>query len=414
MKQTRSRSLFPSIAIPAFLAATLLACDAPAPKSGPSESIAPARAPADSGLIQIQGSTVLRLSGSDRERGRQEGYLRAAALQELFDGWALKLVPKFSWSSFVRPLLHRRFDFPEWAKQRAEGLIEGMRKAGARYLKSERLGREFEAKDFLAISALIDAPGMLCSSFAVWGDKVQGGGPIVARNLDYKSNPSMLRNVIVIVEDAGPERCATVSIGWSSLGITTGISAAGSFVSIHDVPQRIAKSDGHLPRILALQELLRSFRPEKESPADARDKLEKYNYAYGGNAMLAWRHNERRGAVVLEFGPAKAASAKVTLRKPKDAPWIACTNHFRDRKGPRACNRYLSISKGVTSALAEEQKLTPQSVWNIVASARVAATLHTVMFDFGSKELVVDFRIHPQRNKWRRLQVSLRELIGHQ
>ena len=416
MERLRRRLLLRSLAIPTLLGAGLFGCDAPLAEATQPRSPKSAEAtrPLESGLVEIQGTTVLRLTGSDRDRGRQEGYLRGAALQELFDGWALKLVPKLAWDVLVRPTLHARFDFPQWARERAAGLIEGMRRAGQDYVESERLGRALEPDDILAIAALIDAPGMLCSSLAVWGEAVQGGGPIVARNLDYGSNDTMLRHVIVIVEDGGPGRSATVSVGWSSLGITTGVSEAGAFVSIHDVPHKIAQRDGHLPRILALQELLRSLRPGPESAESARQQLAEHAYAYGGNAMLAWR-GAAPGAAVLEFGPAEEDAPSVTLRESGDAPWIACTNHFRGRSGPRKCRRYKGIAegiaKGIDTALGSAEPLGPDALWDIVGTARVPGTLHTVMYDFATQRLRVDFRLRRHAEEWRLLDVTLGELL---
>jgi hypothetical protein len=383
-------------------------------------------------LQELDGTTILHLSGTDRQRGFTEGYLRAKRLQAFFDGWALRMVPSATWDFMVRPTLHARFAFPGWARDRARGLVEGMKARDPRFLQSKHLGRKLQYADVLAVAALIDGAGLMCSSIATWGVGVAGQGPIVTRNLDYRSNDTMLANTLVIHERGTQERPATISIGWSCLGITTALSDAGVFVAIHDVPSKALEKRGHTPRIHALQELLWKLKPAQKSEQSvaerARAILAEHRFAFGGNAMVSWKSGEERGACVLEFGPAPEGKSSVSLRESGANRWIACTNHYRDRQQPRRCRRYADIVGGIAGAAAAQapaeppaetaaeadpaQELDAAALWRIAGEARVNITLHTVQVDFAKQRLKVEFRVKSKRPEWRMFERPLAKIFG--
>ncbi len=378
---------------------TQLTCQKELPTKAPAPTL-----PSITGkIIQKKGVPFVYLWGSNQSRGFAEGFLRADAIRTSFRSWVLSRIQPLSWDFLVVPTAMKRFHFPKRFQERAKSIIKGMKAAKKVFVPE--LKRDLTAKDLSAVAALIDAKGILCSSIAAWGPKVKGGGPIVCRNLDYSASAKMLKKQCVFIQAPYEGRNGTITVGWSSAWLVTGISDRGVFLAIHDVNAKAIRGRTNTPRMIALWELLEKLNPSKDTWEGAKRILGNFDFAFGGNAMLAFG-GSNPGAGVLEFGPRAKGQQSVTIRRSQNGNWIACTNHWRSRKPGKGRWRYRALEKKATSANRTKTLLDPKSIWEIASAARVKGTLHTILVDFGKGKIDLDLRVLPRQENW----VSFRNL----
>ncbi len=391
---SRLAAMFLSLAIP-----SQLHCQ----KALPTQA-SPSQTPTITGkVIQKKGVPFVYLWGSNQSRGFAEGFLRADAILASFRSWVLSRIQPLSWDLLVVPTAMKRFHFPKRFQERAGAIIKGMKAAKKVFVPE--LKRDLTAKDLSAVAALIDAKGILCSSIAAWGPKVKGGGPIVCRNLDYSASAKMLKNQCVFIQAPYEGRRGTITVGWSSAWLVTGISDKGVFLAIHDVNAKAIRGRMNTPRMIALWDLLENLNPNHDTWAGAKRILGEFDFAFGGNAMLAFG-GPNPGAGVLEFGPRAKGQQSVTIRRSKNGNWIACTNHWRSRRPGKGRWRYQAIQKKAALATQTKKQIDAKAIWKIALAARVKGTLHTILVDFGKGYIDLDLRVLPRQERW----VSFRNL----
>jgi len=380
--------------------------------------------PPRGGRIEVrEGTRVLYLEGDLAERGFAEGYLCADELLECFTEFALGHVVAqrpAAWDLLVLPGVRARFEFPAETRGWAEGVV-----AGARIARRQRgadltltpLGRALGVDDVLACAAIPDLAGLLCSSFAVWGEGTERGDVLVGRNLDYPSTPALERHSMVHVHAPRGDRAGWIGVGWpGSPGCLTGLSDRGVFVAIHDVPAPRPDGSGRCtPRAIALQELVEELRPGDDTPKDALARLRRHRYAMGGNVLLAWQAPSRnplnqqpegrasRGAVVLELDGRRNVDDGVTVRYPElGEPIIVCSNHHRVRaQDGHGCGRYGALLAGARRSAEARTSLRPQPLadappldeegaWRLIGASEMTITLYRCVVDLGARTLGVE------------------------
>lgn len=365
-------------------------------------------------LLDRDGTRVLLLAGTPHERGVAEGYLTGRELVAGFKGFALskQVVPMPRlWDTFLKPLIEARMEVPPRLKRRAEGIIEGIRQLDPALLKLKSLGRDLEPSDIIALSSVPDAAGFFCSSFASIPGKNEKRGTLVGRNLDYMATGPLLRAFAIRVNAPDGKRHGWVDLGYNGvIGCITGFSDAGAYVAIHDVharPKRKAKA--MTPRIVALMELMETFTPSANPTDEAAKNLGRFTYAMGGNAMVAWdTPGGPAGACVVEFGPSSKAEPTAIARQPRPEGFIACTNHFRDRKAPRRCRRF----KSIVGNLQTMKSLDFAQGWSAIESASVRGTLYRLVADIRTGDVELDRRVKPRSPEYKkRLKFNYRKLI---
>lgn len=367
-------------------------------------NLTPTKAPKLRGArTQVGGVEVLLLAGDDHERGFAEGQLMAPEIRSVFRAFALsrqRLPDPSLWDRMLLPFARARAEFPPELRTQAEGIIAGMRARDPALLQVEELGRELTADDLLAGSLLIDFAGFGCSSVVVSGEQVDGGGPLVGRNLDYAVPPEMLAGTMLIVHARNGERHGFVSIGWPGmLGIVTAISDAGVSVAIHDVEAKARTRQRVTPRMIALRQLVERLPPGDDVANAGAELLRKLQFGYGGNAMLAWRADGERaaGAAVLEFDTNREAEEGVSIRLPEDG-LLLCTNHHRTRAEPDDCGRYARI---LAAGGKLGDGLTPADLEPVIRAGIKEDTIHSAVFDLASLRLRIAFRRQPQdKQEW--------------
>lgn len=412
----RSLSRFSALA---FLAAAL-------PAQQPATPAAPVDAPAiaaqvaqRSRLETLDGVSVLFLSGTDRERGFDEGFLLCDELVRLIDGFCLDpaVVPSpLAWQFLLRPRVLRTLDVTPRLRERCEGLLAGMQARRGDVVRPVRLGRALEVEDLLAVSALPDFLGLLCSSFAAWDHSSTGGAPLVGRNLDYLTTDAICATILVKVHAAQGERRAWVEVGWpGALGCLTGYSEAGVYLAIHDVRPTGAKLEGlFTPRAHAFQEILETLAPGDDLADRAAALLREHRFVMGGNGMLAWSGgNEEmrtRGAAVLEIDDRYDLDRGVSVRGPVETSYVACSNHHRTRAEGQRCRRYGAIWSGLGSTAQEP--LDRERAWEVLASASVRKTLYRLVLDLETGALELDRRVDAKGEGWQpRAHLDLKALL---
>ncbi|MEZ6015790.1 MAG: hypothetical protein R3F49_11790 [Planctomycetota bacterium] len=369
-------------------------------------------------LEVVAGTRVLHVRGDEVERGFAEGYLCADELIECFNEFALGHVvagrPEL-WDLLVLPAVRSQFEFPSATRSWSRAVA-----AGVRIARLERglgpalapLGRELTGADVLACAAIPDLAGLLCSSFAAWGEATASGDVFVGRNLDYPSTPAIERNAFVRVSAPEGGRAGWIGVGWpGSPGCLTGLSERGVFVAIHDVVAGPRQGRGKcLPRVLALEELVESLTPSAAIGALAVSALRRHSFAMGGNVMLAYQLPSdaargaegtdadadpgARGALVLELDGRGGLDGGVTARSPGlGEPFVACSNHHRLRAADgHACPRYGALLAGARAAVAPSGpgRLDLAGAWALIRQSEMGITLYRCVADLGGRAIEVE------------------------
>ncbi|MBL8898917.1 MAG: hypothetical protein JNM84_14855 [Planctomycetes bacterium] len=411
-----------------FLAALAFAFVAPAlgaqeadPRSAPRDPAVIAHEVAQrSRLETIDGVAVLFLSGTDRERGFDEGFLLCEEMVRLIDGFCLDpaVMPSpLAWKMLIRPRVLKTMDITPRLRERCEGLLAGMQAKRGGPVEPERLGRALNAEDLIAVSALPDLMGLLCSSFVAWDRSVAGGTPLVGRNLDYLTTEAICATVMVKVHARAGERRAWVEVGWpGALGCLTGYSEDGVYLAIHDVRPRGAKKEGlFTPRAHGFQEVLETLSPGPDLPERAAELLRSKRFIMGANGMLAWSAlptaEGSRGAAVLEIDDRYEVDRGVSVRRSEENCYIACSNHHRSRAENPRCRRYGAIWSGLGASA--EAPLDRAKAWEVISSASVAQTLYRLVLDLERGHLELDRRASATSGDWKpRARLDLRALLS--
>lgn len=419
MLEFPARPRFVALAL-ALLAAAPLAQEAAPPREPRDPATIAAEVAQRSRLETIEGVAVLFLSGTDRERGFDEGFLLCEEMVRLIDGFCLDpaVMPSpLAWKMLIRPRVLRTMEITPRLRERCEGLLAGMQARRGGPVEPERLGRALNADDLIAVSALPDLMGLLCSSFAAWDAAAAKGAPLVGRNLDYLTTEAICATVMVKVHAPHGERRAWAEVGWpGALGCLTGYSADGVYLAIHDVRPKGAKKEGRFtPRAHGFQEILETLAPGEDLPERAAALLRERRFIMGGNGMLAWSAGAgpqpTRGAAVLEIDDRYELEQGVSVRRSPESTYIACSNHHRERAEDHRCRRYKTIWSGLDTTKAAP--LDRARAWEIISSASVAQTLYRLVIDLENGVLELDLRASTATEDWRpRARLDLRALLA--
>lgn len=353
-------------------------------------------------LRVVQGVPILRVWGSPREQGYAQGYLLAGSWLQLFDEYLRETDSAHAYEA-ASILVTQRFKIPAVYEEELKGILDGVTDKMKGHIIVPSLGRPMEYRDLVAINCIPDSTRMGCSSFAAWGPLTPDGNPIVGRNLDWIYHDALDGQQIVIarVQSGLDPRLSSVMIGWPCfIGCLTGMNSKGVMVSLHDAPGRPVSDVSHLmPRALALREALENARAATAIEDVAR-VLEKRTSAVGNNVPIAFPYDGRHApAAVFEYDGDLERDGGVTLRLPESAAgslacMLACTNHYRKRGEPTACDRYEKIESRLKSARAAGRKIGVPEAWQILKGVEVAGrvfTFHSVVFEPNRMRMHVAF-----------------------
>ncbi len=361
----------------------------------------PPSVPAITGRLETKGELrILSLWGTEEQRGYAEGYLLAKDILELFDGFILhpsNLPAPGLWNLAILPMVKRSVVVSDATRTRIGAILAGMEaRLGGDALVVEKIGRRMQPEDFIATLALPDWLGFMCSSFVVSGELIEKGeGPIVGRNLDYYSSPSLLDGFLVRVEAPGDAKAGWVSFSYPGmLGCLTGFSDECVSLAIHDVPGSVRSSTQYTPRIEAFGRLIETLRPGDHVAEDAAEFLRRFRFGFGGNLMLGWHGTGGAGGAVFEIDSNAALENGVSVRGYGDHPFVVCSNHHRLRAPPSECNRFQTLERGCElTASLEADPLSFDSAWQLLCKASVEMTLYRCLADLATGRLRLENRL---------------------
>jgi hypothetical protein len=311
-------------------------------------------------LSATEGIPVLTLWGEPRERGFAHGYLLAADIVKgADDGLAavMRLRPGI-YDEKVRPLMAMCFVFSVGERAEMEGILAGI---AAKLPPGERevpvLGREMDLTDLMALNTYGDWYALGCSSAAVFGPLSPDGKAAVVRNFDFVDLDLVgrMQHVRVVAPAPGREGASGyVAVSFPGMiGAVTGLSAAGVFVAIHDVPVMPEMKDfvqPNVPRLCAVARLLAQL-PAAGAVEKAAGLCRSWNTIFGNNFIVATPEpGDGVPAGVLEYDTREGVEKGVSLRGPEEgASAVVCSNHHR-RRGEGNCGRYDALLAGIAAA----------------------------------------------------------------
>lgn len=339
-------------------------------------------------LLERDGLPVLELWGEPEQAAYAEGWLLGDRLVPLFDDYVLHedvLPDPQVYEAVLIPSVRRQFVWDEACVRRLEALIAGARDRLGAPPRSRVLDRELKLEDLMAVNALADWFGLLCSTLTVWGARTADGLPLTARNLDFPHNESMARAQIVKIHHASGRRCGYIEVSWPDLvGVYTAMNADGVGVFMHDAPGLPpSHANGFTPRSLILDEALAAAGADTFAEDVAR-VLRSRRVLIGNNIHVSGPlHAGAQPAAVFEYD-SNDRGRGVTIRLADaadsgrgEALW--CTNHQRARQPASDCRRYALISGEIEKLAASGTPLGPAEAVELIRKARQPATLHTVV-----------------------------------
>ena len=404
----RARRVVPSLAVLVFglLGPTSAIAQTPAPLA-PTAPAAVASATAaglaaapptilrtvDHGRVERHGDLLLvRTWGTPQQRGHAHGLLMAheiaaAVVQE----FAARYGKRPRVLDYARRSLPRLIEYPEFVQQELDGLWQGLVDSKVE-LKLAGLPRAFDQTDLRIVNAL-DVFGLLgCSGFTVWGEQVDGGGVLTARNFDWPlTGAHLLTNTVLLVQHEETGR-ATASVAWPGyVGTVTGVSSDGVATFLHTGSAAISilPEPSSWPSACALRSILRQGTHGGDAGkvfAFAKEQLE-----YTSPPVGYLTH------VVLPFVPANGAPLGVFETDVKSCvqgvvgkgPFVL-TNHFRTRKDGRDAGadsegRERQLGEGLGQCLTTGDKVTSVAeAWDTLhlvdRGGRGFGTLHSLVF----------------------------------
>jgi hypothetical protein len=353
-------------------------------------------------LTTDQGVRVLRLWGTPYQQGYAHGYL----LGEHIIGFLEKVLfdPRLMsdphlYESMIRGALMPKMQFSTAETEELSGLLDGMKaRLGHDQLVLQRVRRPLDLEDLKAINTLADWCPTACSSFAAWGRFTPDGQTIVARNLDYFDLSGIIeQQLLVVYLDPPPGKKKFVCIGWPSLiGVYTAMNEDGVVVATHDAPAfKSIGAERLSPRSLVLREVVETATAE-DTARQAADVLRQHQAFRGNNFLVAAPfRGQTDPAVVLEYDGDTSRDGGATLRMPgclangSPSETIVCTNHYRLRAEPVGeCRRYEAIRARLADWPADHRLDYPAAL-DIVKSAAVSGTVHTLIAFPNRKEFYV-------------------------
>lgn len=386
---------------PWLLLGSLLAQQPAAPvepmaPAGPAAKAAPAPAPRPAREVRgrledLGGLVLLRVWGSPADRGYAHGFLLGGEVARVgIAEFSARFGSKPAMLQLARDSVERLIEYPDDVRQQIDALYAGLVDSGAD-LQMKALGRAFDRKDLLVANAL-DVFGLMgCSGFSVWGDKVQGGGVLTARNFDWPfTGPHMLDGTILCVEHL-PGGAAVCSVTWPGyVGTVTGVSSAGvaAFLHVGSAKISLLPEPGSWPTATAARRILEELRPA-DPPAAFRLARELLGNTSPPAGFLT--------RVVLPIVPASGSPAAVfeTDRDRSEqgnppTPAEVVTNHFLSRKDgiparADSLQRERQLRSGIDACFADGDHLVAvDEAWRVLERVQRGnkrfGTLHSLVF----------------------------------
>ncbi len=342
------------------------------------------------GRVERHGDLrLLRLWGGPSDRGYAHGVLLAQEIAEMMRReFAARFASRPGLIEQARAALPRLIEYPEDVDLELRALWRGLRARDVD-LHMAALGRAFDETDLRVANAL-DVFGLMgCSSFTVWGEQVEGGGVLTARNFDWPlTGAHMLEQTLLIVQEHEDGR-AVASVAWPGyVGTVTGVSADGVAAYLHVGSARLSLPEpSSWPSAIAARKALEAKGRGAARLAAAEDHIEYTSppVGYMTHVVLPEVPDEGSPAALFE-----ADARKCVVDGARPGPFVL-TNHFRLRDDGRPSNgdsvaRERTLTRGLAACCDLEDCLVDlDEAWSMLASVEVGGrrgfgTLHSLVF----------------------------------
>jgi hypothetical protein len=386
----RTAASLPCFALAAVLAAQT-AAPAPAAPVVPAAPAAPVAAAVHGRVETHAGLKVLRVWGTPAQRGRAHGLLLARE-------FAAVAPPEFDALFARRPALlqqarsavKRLIEYPEDVQQELDGLWQGLVESKVE-LRMPDLDRTFDFTDLLIANALDVFAMMGCSGFTVWGEHVDGGGVLTARNFDWPSRGEHTQTHTIVVVHHLDNGRAVAAVTWPGyVGAVTGVSSDGLAAFLHvglNAKARMVPEPSSWPTATAARAILAHGVAEPAVVfAAAKELLGNTSPPIGYLTHVVLPAAPASGAPVAVF-ETDASSCVLT----EAADGFVVTNHFRthpDRgkasKDSRDRERDLQAGIGTCLDLGDK-RVSPAEAWELLqkvqrGGSHAFGTLHALVF----------------------------------
>lgn len=365
-------------------------------------------------LGTVNGVRVLKLWGTPEERGYAHGYLLGAQIVANFEKIVLDeriIASPGDYETKVRRNALRMLHFGGDYNVEVEAMYRGIADAvGVDGLRLERLGRDLDARDLMAMNSLADWYSKACSSFSAWGEATEGGEMITARNLDFIPLPGLEDlHLLIAYLEPGPGRQPWVSVAWPGvMGAYSAMNAQGVTGSVHEAtPLRGPAQLNCVPRSIGLREAM-EVAQAATAIADVERTLRRAPSMTGDNVHVSSPFTgQPEPAAVFEHDGRMDNDKGVTRRTSSASPlpvWLTCTNHFCVRMEPPPAapdqpfdtvTRYNAIATALESAVKSQTKIdlawARKTMLAVSVEGKDLLTLHTVFYLPNRKEMYVCF-----------------------
>lgn len=338
---------------------------------------------------QIGSLRLLRVWGTPDQRGYAHGYLLAAEVARVgIAEFTARFGSQPALLELARRSVPRLIAMPDDVQAMLDGLYRGLVDSKVN-LQMASLGRDFDRTD-LQIANALDVFGLMgCSGFTAWGDQVDGGGVLSARNFDWPfTGPHMVDGTMLLVEHL-PDGRALCSVTWPGyVAVVTGINSDGLAAYLHVGTGKISRTPepDSWPTAVAARAILAAAPAGAMAAGVARAKemLEHTSPPAGFITRLVWPSVPAVGqpAAVFETDVRRCIQAEPT------AGWCITTNHFATRTDGRPASadsrdREQKVREALEAASAQG-RVTPAAAWQALRSVERGGqrfgTLHALVF----------------------------------
>lgn len=342
------------------------------------------------GRVEQLGSLkLLRVWGSPDQRGYAHGYLMAAEVARVgIAEFTARFGSQPAMLELARRSVPRLIAMPDDVQAMLDGLYRGLLDSKVS-LRMDKLDRDFDRTD-LQIANALDVFGLMgCSGFTAWGDQVEGGGVLSARNFDWPfTGPHMVDGTILLLEHL-PNGRAVCSVTWPGfVAVVTGISSEGLAAYLHVGTGKISMTPepDSWPTAVAARAILATI-PAGDAAAAFAQAQELLGHTSPPAGFIT--------RLVLPTVPANGQPAAVfetdvkrCIQAEPFAGLCITTNHFAARTDGRPASadsrdREQQVRQQLEAALAQG-RVTPATAWQALRSVerggRRFGTLHALVF----------------------------------
>lgn len=325
---------------------------------------------------------VVNLWGTWSEMGYAHGRLLGPDLMQLYEGYFLELAGGTGNVEMLRSVYGSYFTVPDEFRSYAAGIISGA--ADTVSLYSNVYGRDLDTLDIYItssvpdLSAMVDMPGLGCSSVSAWGGATAGdpqlqGEPAVSRNLDYfvDSGETILGMSRLFVFDPH-QGLSWVSVSFPGfMGSLSGMNEEGvnATLNMGNYQGTSQTSPSFVPICMAITLGLSREDFDGSGSHDIQDLKSAttvWNRANSYDIHITVPTGLAAGmdpAVIAEVNNHLGHAFREAFHEPStDSCSIILTNHHRVLYPPVACYRYQML----LDSLAADPAVTAERLWGFM------------------------------------------------